>query len=392
MKKLVYIISFFSYSGYYVGLAILFSLGLGNLSRFYSIPLRLLLLLFMIFIIKKNFYLITSTKYKYILFSFFLFWIFYFLKVLYTENLISDYRELSRHWFEYIFYAITFVVFPFYTFVVLPVEKYRDYIVNGIIFAGFVLGIVGMYLYGHLLQSGIGRINLITYQTGESVLNPLNLSYSGSLTIVLCLYKLIIQKDYSKKTKVYLIITMSLSFAMFLLGSSRGSVVSLFLTFPLFLIYSPVKKKIRLLLIFLLSTPIVYWAIVASGSSIVDRIISTKEDKGGGRDSLWFDAINHFIDHPIFGGKIEVSGIYPHNLIIETLMSTGLIGAFIMFPIIIYGFKRSYQCAKDNKLNLFILIILIQGFTQHFFTGGMYTATLLFMPLGMIYSAIKYKK
>uniref|UniRef100_UPI0013FD601B O-antigen ligase family protein n=1 Tax=Cellulophaga sp. Z1A5H TaxID=2687291 RepID=UPI0013FD601B len=320
------------------------------------------------------------------------FWVYYFVKVLYTENLILDHRELGRNWFEYIFYAITFVIFPFLTFIILPIEKYRNYIINGIIFSGFILGIVGLYLYGHLLQSGIGRINQITYQTGEAVLNPLNLSYSGSLTIVLCLYRLIIQKKHTKKVKLYLIITIILSFAMFLLGSSRGSVVSLFLTFPLFLMYSPMKKKISLIIISLLSIPVIYWAINASGSSIVDRILSTKEDKGGGRDSLWTDALNHFIENPIFGGKIEVSGIYPHNFIIETLMSTGIVGAFLLFPIIILGFKLCYEKAKDNKLNLFILIILIQGFTQHFFTGGMYTATLMFMPLGMAYSSIKNKE
>ena len=54
MKKIVFLVSFFTYSGYYAGLAIIFSLNLTTLSRYYSIPLRIVLALAMIYLIIKS--------------------------------------------------------------------------------------------------------------------------------------------------------------------------------------------------------------------------------------------------------------------------------------------------------------------------------------------------
>ncbi|GGW51686.1 O-antigen ligase family protein [Arenibacter certesii] len=390
MKKLVFIISFFSYSGYYAGLAILFSLGLGGMSRFYSVPLRLFLLISMLYLIKNNISNIRFNKFPGIIPLFIIFWCYYFIKILYTEN-IDDTHTLGRTWPEYIFYSLSFVIFPFITFTLLSLDKFRNTIVNGFIISGFALGIIGIYLYGSLLTSGIGRINLITYQTGEAVLNPLSLSYSGALTIVLCIYKFVILGQIKKPEKFFLIITMILSFALFLLGSSRGSIVALAFTLPLFIAYSPARIKLKLIVFSIILTPIIIWAITASGSNIFDRVTNTSKDGGGGRDYLWTEALSHFLESPIFGGRIEIGGIYPHNLIIEILMATGIIGSLIILPIIFKGFQIAFRRIKENKEDMFMVLILIQGFTQHFFSGSFATATLVFLPLGMAYSCYNKK-
>ena len=385
MKKLVFFISFFAYSGYYAGLAILFAFGLGGLSRYYSIPIRLSLLLAMIYLIKQNITRVNFKKFPNIIPLFIIFWCFYFIKILYTENTVTD-NSLGRTWPEYIFYSLSFAIFPFITFTLLSLNKYRNTIVNGFIMSGFILGLVGIYLYGSLLTSGIGRINLITYQTGESVLNPLSLSYSGALTIVLCIYKLVIVGGLKKSEKIYLLVTIGLSFAMFLLGSSRGSIVALAFTLPLFIAYSSRTIKVKLIATSIIITPLILWAITASGSNIFERVSNTSKDGGGGRNYLWTNAFSHFLEYPIFGGRIEIGGIYPHNLILEILMATGIIGAILILPILFNGFRIAFIRIKKNKADLFLLLILIQGFTQHFFSGSFATATLVFLPLGMAYS------
>jgi O-antigen ligase len=173
---------------------------------------------------------------------------------------------------------------------------------------------------------------------------------------------------------------------MFLLGSSRGSVVALLLSIPLFIVFFPFKQKVKFVLVSILLVPIISFAISFTGSSIVERILNTKEDKGGGRNVLWDSAINHFSEHPIIGGKIEIGGIYPHNLILETLMATGVLGLFLILPVIIKGFQLGYRMANINRNNLFVLLIMINGFVQHFFTGGFYTSIMLFTPLALGYS------
>lgn len=388
MKKLIFLISFFSYSGYYAGLAIILSLNLSELSRFYSVPIRVVMALLMMVIIHKHRNLLYKNKNSHYLILFIVFWIFYLLKVLYTES-ISTNNELMRSWYEYPMFAFLYVIMPFLAFYSIDFYKYKKIILNGFISSGFLLGLVSLILYGKYLAQGIGRLNLVRYQTGEEVLSPLALSYSGALTIVLCIYKFVILKERNKLQVLYLISTIVLSFIMFLLGSSRGSVIALMFTLPLFLIYSPIKQKIGLIVLSIFSTPIVIWALEASGSSIFTRMGNTVDDKGGGRESLWKDAFFHFIEYPIFGGKIEIGGIYPHNIILEILMATGILGAILILPVILKGFKLGIENLKYDKTNLFVILIIIQGFTQHLFTAGFYTSTLLFVPLAMVFNFVK---
>ncbi|WP_150452384.1 O-antigen ligase family protein [Arenibacter lacus] len=385
MKKLVFFMSFFLYSGYYAGLAIIFALNLSHLSRYYSIPIRAILILVMLYILLKNWRNLLNHKLSIYIGFFVVFWGLYTIKVLYTQNL-SIGQSLSKDWFEFIFFGLTYVIIPFFTFLSLDLKTYKNTILNGMIFSGFLMGIVSTYIYGDLLISGVGRISLITYETGESVLSPLALSYAGALTIVLCLSKLIFSKDIKRNEFVYLTITIVFSFVMFLLGSSRGSVIALLLTIPLFLYYSPLKQKVKFMGLSTLSIPIIYWAIEASGSTIFERISNTKEDQGSGRDYLWRKALAHFIENPIFGGKVEIGGIYPHNLIIEILMSTGIVGCFLILSVITKGFSLGFLQSKMDNSNLFIILIMIQGFVQHFFTAGFYTSTLLFVPIALTFN------
>ncbi len=339
----------------------------------------------MLIIIHKYQKRILNNYYSNYLFLFLFFWIIYFLKVLYTETIISN--GLGRDWYEYILYSIIYVVIPFVAFFSIDYEKVKNIVLSGFIASGFALGLISTILYGKFLLQGVGRLNMITYQTGQEVLSPLALSYSGALTLVLCLYNLIIIKPNSKIYKIYLLITILLSFVMFLLGSSRGSVIALALTLPFFIWLSPLRKKIKLIFSGFILVPIIFLAIEFSGSSIVERISNTKEDRGGGRNVLWENAINHFMENPLIGGKIEIGGIYPHNIIIEILMATGVLGLFFMIPVIFKGFKLGFDLTFSNKSNLFVLLIMIQGFVQHFFTAGFYTSILLFVPIAMAFSA-----
>ncbi|MDL5514500.1 O-antigen ligase family protein [Arenibacter sp. M-2] len=384
MKRLIFIISFFVYSGYYAGLAFIFSFNLSSLSRFYSVPLRVVMALIMLAIIHRfRKRLVQNTNSHYAI-LFIVFWIFYTVKVLFTESTTSS-HELARIWIEYPLYALLYVVIPFMAYYSIDIKKYQKDIINGFISSGFILGLVSLYLYGKFLAQGIGRLNLVSYQTGEEVLNPLALSYAGVLTIVLCIYRLLILKERRKLQIVYLISTIILSFILFLLGSSRGSVIAIMLTLPVFIAYSGVKQKFKFITVSILSIPIIIWAMEASGSSLFERMGNTVEDKGGGRESLWANAFSHFLENPIFGGKIEIGGIYPHNFILEILMSTGLLGIILFMTVLIKGFFLGRKNASIDNTSVFALLLLVVGFSQYSFSGGVYTAINLFVPLGIIF-------
>jgi hypothetical protein len=384
MQRLVFIVSFFAYSGFYAVLAIVISLGLTSSSRTITLPVRLLTTLLMVYgvvyFIKK--YGISKQK-KTTLFLFILFWSFYFIKVLLHD---SSTLRLSRNWFEYIFYAINFCILPFLMFSTINFIKLKNNILRSFIFSGFLLGLISLYLYKDLLVSGVGRISMAKYSGfEEQTLSPLALSYGGALTLMLCIFEIIYNKSKTRSYKIYLYFTITLSLIMFFLGASRGSLVAIVFSVPLFVFYGSAKNKFKFFIAFILSIPVLVYGAIKTGSSIFARTAETAETGDNGRSLLWNQALTEFSNYPILGGRIEFD-IYPHNFIIETLMSTGLLGALLILTIVFGGFVRINRLVKIDKNYIWVYIIFIQGFTQHLFTGALYFAVLIFLPLGIIYS------
>lgn len=386
IRRLIFFVCFFSYAGYYAGLALIMSSGQVELSRYYSIPLRVVLMCLMIFLIIKNIHNGERHFQKVYLPIMILFAMVYMIKVVLTE---ANYSALSRNWYEYIFYFLSYSVIPFFAFAFIDFEKYKKTILDAFILSGFVLGALSLYLYRSILTIGIGRISLIKYQfPNMETLSPLTLSYSGVLMIFLCVYKLIYEKLKSLWVRVYLYATIILSFIMFFLGASRGSLVVILLCTPFILYHASFRNKSRLLLLFIIVIPLVIYGAEVTGSAIFTRTESTIETgDASGRQQLWVMAYEEFKNHPFFGGRIEVSGIYPHNIFLELLMATGIFGFLLLLIVLIKSFTRGARMIKYSKIYMIPTLILINGLAQYTFSGSIYGAILLFIPMGMIYSS-----
>ncbi|MGN6602369.1 MAG: O-antigen ligase family protein, partial [Ginsengibacter sp.] len=384
----VFLISFLSFSGYYIGLALIISFGDVQISRYYSVPFRLLLLVIMILLIIRNRQKLRRHL-KGIYFPLmFLFAILYIFKVLFTQ--IGN-NPLSRNWYEYIFYFLGYSFIPFLAYSTINFAKFKEEIIGGILLSGFILGCLSLYLYKDILIMGIGRISEIKYQLSNvQTLSPLALSYSGVLTIILCVYKLIFTTVKSMKYKLYLFTNIILSFIMFFLGATRGSLVVLLLSLPFLFYFSSYRNKKKLFLLLIIIIPFVIYGATVTKSAIFSRTEnSLQTGDASGRQPLWTAAFREFKNNPFVGGRIEVSGIYPHNIFLEVLMSTGILG-FILFGTVLYGsVKRGLNLVKANTAYMVPLLILINGITQYFFSGSVYDAIFLFVPMGLIFSSKK---
>lgn len=386
-NKLVYFIAFFSNAGYYAGLALFLSFWSAENSRYFTVPIRLVLFLVMLYLIKKRYNNLSKNYYRDLFILFIFFWIFYFAKVLICEY----YFNLNMNWIYYIMYSLSYVILPFFMFASIPFEKYKKTILDAFISSGFVMGITCSYLYQSILSDKLGRISSIQYENPDfEYLSPLALSYSGALTMTLCIHKLIYSS--SIKEKIYLISTIVVSFIMFLLGASRGSVIVLVLCLLFISLYNRANQSFKLIALGIIFTPIVIWGVQESGSSVFERTFSIQEDiaeknTSAARLHLWQDALDEFINNPVFGGRIEVGEIYPHNFIIEILMATGAIGFFLIFPILISGIFLCHKLVIKKTENIWVLFMLMQGIVFSLLSGALYFAIMLFLSLGIIYSA-----
>ncbi|MFV0210962.1 O-antigen ligase family protein, partial [Empedobacter falsenii] len=335
---------------------------------------------------KNNFKKIKIRNIDIIMFIMFLL---YFFKCLYTE-IFNEILNLGNPWFYYILYYILFNYTYFLFFRNLDIKNAINRVIKTIIFSGFIFGIIILVFYNSILfESEIGRFGANIEDNDESILSPLSVAYSGALnTSLLIPYISSNFKNSSIIKKIYLLINLIISILLFVLGSTRGALVVVFLSL-LFFVFT--KKGYKKILYIMYSIPLVLlflFMVNSTGSSLLDRVNSTIETNDtSGRDYLWKEAMAEFYKYPLIGGRIEVSGIYPHNLFIEILMSTGVIG-IILFILL---FFNSIKNVKINNDTIYIYIILINGLFFNMFSGSFYTAILLFTGLGML-NGYKYSK
>lgn len=379
-KRIIQTVSFFLYSGYYIGLSSLFAFGLSSLSKFYSIPLRIFLVIIMLYYLKRNFIIIQNNIYQIVICIAFA--ILYTFKVLYTENLGAS---ISRFWGEYIFYLITYCVVPFIFYMYVDFKKHKENIINPMILSGIIVAALNVYLFKDILLSGgIGRLSDISRNTDEAVISPLALAYSSAITISLIIYRLVYEK-ITVYRKLLLIGGMLLSSIIFFMGSTRGALLAILISILIIFYFSKAKKKIYISLLLAICIPIFIFISEFTGSSLFQRTTSAIEDGDtSGREGLWREALEEFYKFPFLGGRIEVSGIYPHNFILEILMATGIVGLFLFLILFIKSIKNGIKSIKIEKIYLVTFILLGCGFAQHFVTGSLYTSITLFSCLGMM--------
>lgn len=389
MDKLLYIISFFIYSGYYSILAISMKIGLNYNTRIVTIPFRLLLSMgmFSIFFIqlKKG---ISNSKKGYVS-LFILFWFIYFIKI--THNVING-VPLNSSVLEYFFYAISFCVLPFLSFSKIDFKSQKEIVFKGLFDSSLLFSVIALTLYKEFFFSNVTRVSELKYvdESYAFFVSPHAVSFGGVILISLSLFKILINKS----KKLLFKFSSFLGCLMLMMGASRSAVIALVLIILVLVIKIAKKNFFKVLPIFFLSIYGIIRFANNSNSGIFERFKLIEDnidsDYEHSRTVLWRKSINEFIDFPILGNRIEID-FYPHNFIIETLMATGFIGFLILLIFLVHIFLIIKKSINKNPDTLWVYFIFIIGFVNSFFTGALYTSIILFFSCGLIYSINNFK-
>lgn len=97
-------------------------------------------------------------------------------------------------------------------------------------------------------------------------------------------------------------------------------------------------------------------------------------------------AINSFLRSPILGHGIgsvwwEV-GFYSHNILLDFLVETGLIGTIIMIVTVCLTLKRLMRDSKYNSFDMFVLLIMLAMLVTLTFSGYWFSSSNMFLVLG----------
>lgn len=169
----------------------------------------------------------------------------------------------------------------------------------------------------------------------------------------------------------FLLAPFLLSMFMLLINTgSRVSFVAIILSFALYLFILEIGK-LKKVILYLLSIALSYFLIfpfLIKSETLLFRLLqSFYESDLSNRDILWIELYQTINDHSIVGiGKTGYTYLFgnqsPHNVIIEVLVYTGIIGALIFFIFMYNLLSGTYWFSRstDNKIT-FVLLVPVFG-------------------------------
>lgn len=385
---LLFLIFFFSFYGFYASILLTSNFVGMEFSRVLTIPLRLFIICCMFFLFLKSLKKLSIPKINIL---------FFFFVLAYLLRLFIDYNNGAYYYLsipEVFVYLISFCVIPFYFISTITFTKRSfEIIFNSLLYSGLLFSVLVLFFYGKYIGS-VARLGIGT--TSEEVLNPLALSYS-SIMIISIFFFYLLHNQLSTKKKLLMILTIALSIIPFFLGASRGSLVAILVTAFVYFFTSKNFKAVLYTSFFIVITVLALFILDDYfNSGLLDRVFETTQgiergSAGAERLNIWDSALNQFINYPFIGDKLEVNNwnSYAHNILIETLQTTGIFGFLPLIILLFYIWKIVFFISKHHRKYFWVVILFIQSFVQSCFSGAIYNSSWLWMSMALVIGLYK---
>ena len=387
---------FFTTSGYYLIMLIMFELGFNSQSRLFTVPVRLLTVVIGIIIISKQRTILQKDR----LFAFLCIYVFAY----YLTRMVYDLNFQGFHYFmgssEYYLYTISHFGLPLFfmtaTFSLEAWQKSKHYVLKAAVF----VSVLGFIFYRERFAQGYGRLKGVDEE--DIILSPLAISYVCLVPLAYYSFELL-KGNFTKKKLLTSLVYISLSMLGVFMGASRGSILAYILVIVILSLAKGYKARLLVFTgILALILPVVVSLSNDFGSSLFDRVLHTVDETKTGkylendRPYLWKNAIENFSNSPILGDLIENRGIghHPHNIIIEAFMAMGVLGGIPFVILLGLVFKYLFYIAKRTNTFDWLLIFFLLSFSQNMVSGSIWSAVWLWTASGSIigiYYQIKYK-
>lgn len=268
---------------------------------------------------------------------FFIFFLIYLLRIIYS--IAYDTGNMPRDYVRIIAFLLFSFLLPYLFF---SSTKGLRFLILGskyLLFVSFICSFYVCYIAIFNSSEFIQRIVI-----NERV-NPITIGEGASFGVVISYYFLPTQNQVFKK--FLLIFFISICFGALVLSGSRGPLIGTILSIIFLMIFN--EKIKTLLILFLISALLLFffWESLEI-FRVFSAFIELADFKQGGRVDLFNQGLIYFFTNPFFGHTYALEGgIYPHNIFIEILMSTGIFGFLSIFSLVLIG---AYKTITNLKL------------------------------------------
>lgn len=373
---------------------------LGIPYQIFSVPLRYLLLFASFYYIVVGFlkrrYIYEKTILLYILF-----WGGYLLRVVVDIEIrmIPNFVFATNMGY---YQAIAYCFFTSLSFFFIPKADLKK---------------VAQYCYVILLISCLGTLFVNIGQSAEKVqavsgrlegaegISSIDYGHYG-VSLSLLSIMLLFRGGGAKIKKLFYVFGFGLGIFVMYLAGSRSPFLALLLCLLSFQIFNQgaIKGAFYLLIIclpFILYFDQIMMVLDQYGSSFISRLTSAMEGDSSGRDTLFSTGLDQFLTYPLFGDSFLISngfgtGIYAHNLVLESFMALGFFGGILFLYFLLKGIRIAYNLLRENKIEMWIGLLFIQQAILAMASLSIYTHvkywSLLVLLLNLTKTKIVYRK
>lgn len=343
--------------GYTVFCGFAIPLGIDE-SKIFSVPYRILVLLFSLYIIYKNF---TFGKLKNIaVLSITFFWLLYFIKSYISFN-HDVYDPIFSGSFLEIY--VRLIIIAWIPSVALLFINYKQIDLSQVAKGFFYILLVMLSInlvYALVMPHGLYR---------QFIFSIYYISYGhlgASLAIISLFFLLFKTKELSFYLMIYGLL---LGIFTIVIAGARSPFLAIMIVAPYLLL---LKKNLKLIAVFFFLFLITIVAVYFFGKNDNYEIMFFKrtylwlfEGDNSLRTPLFERSLDIFKANPFFGGRTHYEdGMYPHNLFLELLMATGAVGLVVyllkFLPVI-----KNFQIFSFKIINYYY-VLFFAIFLQYF--------------------------
>jgi O-antigen ligase len=310
------------------------------------------------------------------------FWIFYFMRLFVSINIIGE--PLAKPPYTYWMWAIGAAFLPSLSVLFLYNPNWNDRLaVKLLVFSGFA-----SFLFLNLGTTEFVNDQGHAYDSGRlraESLNPIAMGHAGATAVLLSLHVFLAGNQSVRRITIAAFVAIG-GFLLVLQANSRGPIIAL--SVCLALVYmSATNYKLRSLVVGLALFAVVYilFSNTLNELPVVDRFQNnelTSDISILGRIMMFQGALEQFIGSPLIGSSVEERTMqyYPHNVILEAFMATGVLGGVPFLLLTLLGLRASWSLIRQKK-DMWVGLLAIQYIVGGQFSGAIYSSTAMWVTV-----------
>ncbi len=332
-----------------------------------------------------------SKQPKLFLLLFLTFWMIYFYRL--SLATILDFENLGRPDQTYWIWGFGVCFLP----ALAALTNTKDQVFNQLYFWTSAIAVVAMSLA--LISGNTFETNELGqyYDTNRlrvSALNPISMGHLGASAILMSVCALTSRDSKSRFWWVTLIV-IALGGATLILANSRGPQVAAMGSIALLFLAGAHQRRtfvIGLAILFIIISAVIFqYEALFSSSGIFGRLVALFGDgdiSSNLRLVMYNGAWDQFMVSPLWGNGIEenTSQFYPHNLILEALMATGLLGGIPFIVLTGSAMVRIWTLVRHRSPHRWLAILAFQYILGGMFSGAIYASGTMWVLMGLVLS------